>query len=135
MKPIPFFTDNCVPDSVGEAVVARRHLLVRLRDVMLTESEDRVVGAACVAGGHILVSCDSDFKAIAKRFNVTKRTYREQLHKIALRCDEPLAAKRLSEAMSIVEHEWALVLAGREVPLSIELTNHAIRIVRWPGGT
>ena len=97
---------------------------------MLTDSEDRVIGVACALGGHILISGDSDFKAIAKTLNISKRTYREQLHKIALRCDEPIAAQKLKSAMSIIEHEWALVLAGREEPLTIELTNVAIRIVR-----
>lgn len=99
---------------------------------MLADSADEVVAAACVAGERILVTGDGDFKAIAKRLNVTKRTYREQFHKVRLCCDETIAAKRLGDAMSIIEHEWFLVVAGRDAPLSIDITNVHIRINRWP---
>lgn len=128
---IPFFTDNCVPDSVGDAIMAAGHVLTRLRLHMAKESEDRVIAVTCAESGHVLVSHDNDFKAIAKRFQITQSQYHKLLHRIDLRCDEPLGARRISEAMSIIEHEWLLVCkGGREFPMVIQISNVAIRIIR-----
>ena len=127
---IPFFTDNCVPDSVGNAILAAGHKLERLRDFMAKESADSVVATTCAQSGRVLVSHDNDFKQIAKRLNITQKQYQYQLHRIDLRCDEPIGAQRISEARSIIEHEWALFSQRRELPMVIQITNVSIRIVR-----
>ena len=130
-QPIPFFTDNCVPNSVGDAIAAAGHPLFRLREHMAGDSEDRVIAVACAENGHVLVTLDNDFKAIAKRLQVTQGQYRKLLHRIDLHCDENLGAQRIKEAMSIIEHEWLLVCkGGRDFPMVIQISNVAIRILR-----
>ena len=64
---IPFFTDNDVPDSVGDVIAAAGHKLTRLRDAMLTDSADPVVAAACREHGQVLVTHNwKDFRKILK---------------------------------------------------------------------
>ncbi|NJR72140.1 MAG: DUF5615 family PIN-like protein [Gammaproteobacteria bacterium] len=81
-KKIPFFTDQNVPDSVGDYVVKAGHTVVRLRDEMPTNTKDPVVAVACSTAGHVLITHDSDFRATAGRLQITQRQYREGLHRI-----------------------------------------------------
>src|SRR5574340_228306 len=125
---IQFFTDDNVPDSVGDFLIAAGHDVTRLRDVMLRNTEDRVIEVACSRSGHVLVTHDRDFMATAKRLKVTRREYQTQLHRIQLRCEEPRSARRVQEAMSLIEHEWTILQPDR--PMVIEIRDEVIRIVR-----
>jgi len=127
-EPIPFFTDNCVPDSVGDAIVEDGHRLTRLRDVMPGDTADPVIAFACAKGGEVLVSLDSDFRAGAKRLQVTQREYQRRLHRVYLNCLAPIAATRIREAISLIEQEW--LLATDERPLSIEIRDKSIKTNR-----
>lgn len=126
---ISFLTDNCVPDSVGNTLVANGHDVTRLRDCMATDTADQVVAIACAASGYVLVTHDKDFKAVAKRLSVTQRQY-SRLHRIALKCAEANGAKRIQEALTLIESEWlyAQALAGRN--MVIEITEVGIRTNR-----
>lgn len=121
---IPFFTDHCVPDSVGRVLMEAGHTVTRLRDVMPMRTADPVIAVACSQSGHVLVSHDKDFRQIAKRLNVTQRMYREQLHRIQLRCPEPISAQRIRDALALIELEWALVTTTR--PMVIEISQSSI---------
>lgn len=121
---IPFFTDQCVPDSVGNALVRAGHDLVRLRTCMATDTADPVIAVACSRNGQVLVSHDHDFRQIAKRLRITQRQYRLSLHRIDLRCSEPEGATRIIEALSLIEHEWLLVRDGR--PMVVEVRSQTI---------
>lgn len=127
-EPIPFFTDQNVADSVGKALLDAGHGLIRLRDVMPTDTKDPIIAFACSQGGQVLVTHDSDFRQVAKRLRVTNRQYQERLHRIYLNCLEPLAAARVAEAMSLIESEW--LLASTDRPLSIEIRDKSIRTNR-----
>lgn len=127
-RQIPFFTDQNVPDSVGDYVVAVGHTVVRLRDAMPTTTKDPVVAVACSNGGHVLITHDNDFRAAAGRLHLTKRQYNGALHRILMKCPEPVGARRLELAMSVVELEWAR--SSQSQPLSIEIHEHTIRIIR-----
>lgn len=130
VRQIPFFTDNCVPDSVGGAVVAAGHGLVRLRDCMPTDSKDPSVALVSAASGFVLVSFDRDFKQVAKRLQVTQRQYADRLHRIDMRCQEPDGAARIAAAMSIIEHEWSLLRDGAPRPMIIEVRPQSILVRR-----
>ena len=117
---IPFFLDQNVPNSVRDVLVARGHDVELLRDNLATDTADPIVAQVRQAAGKVLVSHDKDFKAIAKRVNATQREYREALHRIALRCDEPDSARRIEEAMDFIEHEWA-VSKKKRTPLNLEI--------------
>ena len=125
---IPFFTDQNVPDSVGNFIISAGHSLTRLRDVMATTTADPIIAVACSRSGHVLVSHDLDFRESARRLLITQRQYRDSLHKIILRCPEPSDTTRLSAAMSLIEHEWNLVASGR--PMVIEIRKNSIHTIR-----
>src|SRR5882672_6758316 len=98
MQVIPFFTDQNVPDSVGNALLAAGHGVIRLRDVMDTKTADPVIAVACSQHGQVLVSHDGDFRDLSKRLKITQRQYRTKLHRIQMECPEPNAANRILEA-------------------------------------
>lgn len=126
--PIPFFTDQNVPDSVGLALIQAGHDVVRLRDVMDVATVDPVIAAACAQNGHVLISHDGDFRQIAKRLLISQRTYQKLLHRIQMRCPEPNSAVRIMDALALIEFEWARLAA--EKPLVIDITATSIRIWR-----
>jgi len=126
---IPFFTDQNVADSAGNFLKQCGHKLTRLRDCMATDTKDPLVALACANGGHVLVSHDNDFKQIAKKLNITKKQYRLKLHRLHLKCSEPFAAKRIGEAIKLIESEWQIA-KRRDEPMVIEIYDKAIRIVR-----
>lgn len=122
--PIPFFTDQNVPDSVGQVLIDAGHHLTRLRDVMDIRSPDPVIAVACSRHGQVLVSHDTDFRDISRRLRITQRQYRNSLHRIHLGCPEPRSAQRIKEALSLIEAEWLLTKPDR--PLVIEIRTGSI---------
>lgn len=125
---IPFFLDNNVPDSVGTVLQDSGHDVTRLREVMDRESADPVIAIACARGGQVLVTHDRDFRSGAERLNISRRQYRESLHRIQLRCPEPKSAERIIDALAVIEVEWQLVRVNR--PMVIHLHSASIRIDR-----
>lgn len=125
---IRFFTDQNVPDSVGKVLQSGGHDLTRLREVMDTRTADPIIAVACVQSGHVLVSHDSDFRGVSRRLGISQREYRTSLHRIQMRCPEPRAAHRISEALSLIEFEWLQIQPVR--PMVIEISDVAIRVCR-----
>jgi hypothetical protein len=75
-----------------------------------------------------LITHDTDFRETAKRLGISRRQYQHRLHRIQLRCEEPRSARRMQEAISLIEHEWLLIRSDR--PMVIEIRDAVIRIVR-----
>jgi len=125
---IPFFTDQNVPESVGDYLMSMKHDVTRLRHVMSPESSDPVIAVACSRSGHVLITHDTDFRETARRLRITQRQYRTSLHKIQMRCPEPRSAKRIAEALPVIEREWINLADDR--PMVIEIGNEYIRINR-----
>lgn len=123
---IPFFIDQNVADSVGRALVAAGHEVTNLREVMVTTTADTVIAIGCSKSGHVLVTHDRDFRQIAKRLHITQRQYRMRLHRIQLLCDFPNAAKRVKDALSLIEYEWQLTDGRRPSVIEIRETSMAI---------
>lgn len=102
---LKFLTDNCVPDSVGQILQDAGHEVIRLRDILPTDSVDPLVASVAELNGAILVSFDKDFKALAPRIGIGQQRFRK-LSRIGFRCREPNAARRIGLALSLIEHEW-----------------------------
>ena len=126
---IPFFTDQCVPDSVGKVLSAAGHDVVRLRDCMATDSADQIVAIACAANARALITHDKDFRQIAKRLGATQREYR-RLHRIAFKCTEANSATRILAVLSLIELDWISAQGSEEMRMDIEISEVAIRIHR-----
>jgi predicted nuclease of predicted toxin-antitoxin system len=101
--------DAGVPDSVGEVLRERGHSVIRYREVLPEKVPDAVVCATALANGAILVAIDNDVKQHARRYgkSITSERFK-RLSIIRICCNEVLAAKRLKQAMSLVEHEWII---------------------------
>ena len=70
------FVDQCVPDSAGRVFGGRGHDVTFLREVLATDSPDLLVAAVAQDNDAILLSLDGDFKVIARRHGVGRRTFR-----------------------------------------------------------
>ena len=77
----------------------------------------------------VLVSLDGDFKSLAPRAAFGRNRFR-RLSRIALRCSEPQAANRVSVAMSLVEHEWAVAQSKSDKRMIVEIGTTFIRTIR-----
>jgi predicted nuclease of predicted toxin-antitoxin system len=123
------FIDQCVPDSAGKAFKEYDHEVIFLREKIATNSPDPLVAAVAQANDAILLSLDADFRKIASRHGVGKREFRK-LSLIKLSCRESRCFERISEAMSLILHEWNLAQQNRDRRLFIDITDSVIRIYR-----
>jgi predicted nuclease of predicted toxin-antitoxin system len=103
---IPFFTDNDVEDAVGEVLKDSGHTLVRLREVMLGNSPDPVVDAACREQGLVLVTHNyKHFRAIARGLKM-KGGLVKRLNRIDLEIHQSDGPRRIKEVLHLIEAEW-----------------------------
>ena len=96
------------------------HDVVLLRESIQTGSNDTLVCVAAEANEAILVSHDADMKRLARRHGAGAGRFK-YLSLIKLSCTEPRAVGRLSEAMSLVEHEWAVSRTQHTRRLHVEI--------------
>ncbi len=92
---------------------------------MAHDSADAVIAISCVESGQVLVSWDNDFNSIAARLaNKGKGPF----HRIAMRCDELQGSSRITDAMSLIEHEWIVAhQRGDAMLVEIRDTNIVVR--------
>ena len=121
--------DHCVPDAVGRALSSAGHEVVLLRTQLAPNSPDPLVAAVAEMNGAVLVSHDSDFKSLAPRAGVGRRRFRT-LSRIGLKCSEPQAGSRITEALSLIEHEWALSQNRADKRMIVEVGHSFIRTIR-----
>lgn len=93
---------------------------------MDTATADPIIAAACSSAGTILVTHDIDFRGVAKRMQVSQRAYRNNLHRVLMRCPEPRSAQRMIEVLPFIELVWSR-LDGTK-PLTVDVTDVAVRI-------
>jgi predicted nuclease of predicted toxin-antitoxin system len=122
------FLDAGVPDSIAEVFQKHGHIAILHREALPEKSTDSVVCATALANDAILVAIDGDMKTIAKRFGISHGSDRfARLSIIRLCCNEVMAAKRLEQAMSFIEHEWAVSEEKAARKLWIEIGPHFLR--------
>lgn len=126
---IRYFVDQCVPDSVGQALAERGHDVVLLREKMAPNSPDPLVAAVSEMFDAVLVSHDSDFKSLAPRMEIGRRRFK-RLSRIALNCRESQSARRIVEALTLIEHEWNYSQAQSDKRMIIEIGATYIRTMR-----
>ena len=105
--PIPFFTDNDVPEEVGGFLEESGHSVIRLRKAMLVTSADPVVAAACREHGRVLITHNiRHFRAIVRQYEVTKAEV-DRLCRIEMGCHQAAALDRMRVALPLIEFEWS----------------------------
>lgn len=97
---------------------------------MPIDSPDLVVAAVGDMDGAILVSCDHDFEAIAPRVLKGMRARFRRLSRLSIRCAEFHAARRVREAMELIELEYRIAQARRDKRMFIEILTTGIKTNR-----
>jgi predicted nuclease of predicted toxin-antitoxin system len=123
------FTDEGVPDSVGECFIARGHVVIRLREAVATGSPDPLVCAAAEANDAILVALDGDMRSLAQRRGIGQRRFRT-LSLIKLSCKITRSTERIEAAVSLIEHEWRYSEGQADRRLFVEIGSDVIRTFR-----
>ena len=124
--PLRFFLDEGVPDSVGRVLREGGHEVIVLREAMARGAPDVLVCAVAEANDAILVALDGDMREIARSHGVSKGRFR-RLSLVKLSCPEPQAAARIREALSLIEHEWAVSQTKAARRLFVEIGAHVMR--------
>ena len=125
-----FFTDQNVPESVSRVLEAAGYEVIRLREKIATNSPDQLVAAVSEANKAVLVTMDGDFKTIAQRTGIGRRTFKTLSLVRFERCRESRAAQRISSAISLIEHEWEYGKGRNDRRMFIVITAEAIRTHR-----
>lgn len=106
------------------------HIVKLLREIMPTDSPDPVVATVADMDGAILVSCDHDFAAIAPRILKGMRARFRRLSRIAIRCKEFHAARRIEEAMEFIELEYRTAQQRHDKRMFIEIQTTGLKTNR-----
>jgi len=88
-----------------------------------------LVCIAAEANDAVLVAFDNDMKQLARRHGVTQTRFR-RLNLLKFECEEPKAAERLEEAMSLLEHEWDISRKGTPQRVFVVIGRQVIRTHR-----
>lgn len=126
---LKFFADNCVPDSVGQVLQEAGHEVLRLRDILPRNSPDQIVASVAELNDAILISFDRDFRTLAPRIGLGRQRFR-RLSRIAFRCREPIAARRIGLALSLIEHEWLIAQESDDHRMIIQISETTIQTIR-----
>jgi len=119
-----------VPVGVGKQFESAGHEAVYFKDAISTGSPDELVAAAAIANGCILIACDNDMKSFAKKIGVSNSRYRN-LSLISIRVKSKVsAAKRIEQAMKLIELEWNFSSAKKARRLHIEIRDSTITTYR-----
>ena len=122
--------DEGVPVSVGKVFEAAGHDVTYFNQSGLAKgAADPVVCAAAQASGAILVAADHDMKRLAKGHGIGSARFKE-MGLIRFECEKPKAAKRLTEALSLIEHEDSLVSKGKTARVFVVIAKATIRVHR-----
>lgn len=126
---IPFFTDNDVDDALGDFLKDSGHRLVRLRDEMLTDSQDPVVAAACRENSWVLITHNvRHFKAISQK-EEHETGEPDRLCRIEMDCHQVDSVDRMRVALPTIEFEWGL-LDAKKHGLRITVAKRLIRVCK-----
>lgn len=97
---------------------------------MPIDSPDPMVAAVGDMEGAILVSCDHDFDAIAPRILKGMRSRFRRLSRLSIRCAEYHAARRVEEAMELIELEYRTAQARADKRMFIVIQTTGIKTNR-----
>lgn len=122
--------DNNVPDSVAQKFRERGHQVDLVRDILAADSPDQLIAEYANQVRAILVTCDKDFKQIAKRIPAGMKTRFSRLSRISLSCFEPRAAARVEEEFETIELVYAQAQKTADKRIFIIIQDRGIKINR-----
>jgi hypothetical protein len=123
--------DEGAPHSSAEPFLQNGYKAIYHGDVLDSGASDELVAVTAILNEAILIAVDRDMRRIVRRFGAARDGGRfERLNLIWVACDPVMATRRLSHAMSFIEHEWAIAceLVARRMWVNIE--NHKLTTYR-----
>jgi predicted nuclease of predicted toxin-antitoxin system len=127
---VKFFADHCVAESVCKFLEGRGHEVIRLRDVLPTDSPDPLVAKVAQDNDAVLLSHDGDFNAIASRVPVGAKSRFRKLSRVHLGCENVHTGKRIAEAIELIEFEYEGAKKRKEKRLHIVIQKAGIKTNR-----
>jgi len=124
-----FLLDEGAPRSVGRYLESRGHEVIYFDAALMPGSPDVLVAKTAEANDAILIALDGDMKTLAKRAGIGSGRFK-RLSLLKLSCQEPVAAKRVEQAMSLIEAEWTISDAKAARRLFVEIGNDVIKTFR-----
>jgi predicted nuclease of predicted toxin-antitoxin system len=128
-KPLQFFLDASVPDSVGKVLTGAGFPVIYHREALTDGTKDPVVCQTALEDEAVLVAVDADMRQLTKRFGKTEYRF-QKLDLIMCSCNAVMTAKRVEQALSLIEHEWRDSQTKASKRLWVEITNHHILTYR-----
>lgn len=125
-----FLLDEGVPVSVGSVLESAGHEVILFDNSGLAKgTPDPVVCAAAESHDAVLVAADHDMKRLAKGHGITKARFKK-MGLVRFECRKPDCAKRMDEALSLIEHELVKVQLGLCERLFVVIGEATIRTHR-----
>ena len=121
--------DEGVPVSVRDVFESFGYDVIRQQEVLPPGSTDLLVARTAQINKSVLVATDKDMLKIAGRYGRTDPKFKD-LSLIKIGCPEPMAAARLSQAMSLIELEWNYSCEKISRKLYVEIGQHFLRTYR-----
>ncbi|WP_349368005.1 DUF5615 family PIN-like protein [Salinarimonas sp.] len=123
--------DEGAPALVARPFSERGHTVIRHGDVCSPGARDAVVVAQALLNKAVLIAVDLDMKRFARRFGAPQDGGRyKELHLISVGCKETMAAKRLEQALSFIEHEWDYVCRKPSRRMWVDIGPHRLTTYR-----
>ena len=124
-----FFLDHCVPAGVGRVFREAGHEVIIQKDALAIDAPDPLVALTSAQNDAILVSFDSDHRALANRMGVSNSRLK-RLSRIHCRCEYPEAEKRMKLALSFIEHEWQEAQKSSDPRMFVEILGYGLKTHR-----
>ncbi|WP_133064982.1 DUF5615 family PIN-like protein [Flavimaricola marinus] len=131
MKPsLKVFLDEGVPVSVGGEFERAGHEVIYFVEGAKPGSSDDIVALTAQENDAVLVACDGDMKARAKRLGIGNARFRHlSLIRISLK-NKVNSRSRIAQAMSLIEHEWEISSKKVARKLFVEISDSVIKTNR-----
>lgn len=107
------------------------HTVVRVRDVMVMGSPDKVVAAAAREADHVLITHNYRHfrKEVRDHLDSTNKKI-DTLRRIELECSQPMASARIKQELPHIEIELSAARNAGAPGVRISITNTGLRIAR-----
>ena len=131
MKPpdLVVLLDEGVPAEVAEVFRIHGHHVIPFEEVCAPGVADELRLRSCEANNALLVAYDNDMKQYVRRKGQGPDRFKS-LHLLKFNCPEPMAARRLEEAMTMVVLEWSIAHQKAARRVYVEIGTHDIRTFR-----
>lgn len=123
--------DEGTPVLAAEPFLRRDHRVIYHSDVLESGAKDEQVVATAILNGAALIAVDLDMKRLVRRFgspNLNERYVKLDL--VSLSCNEVMAAKRLEQSLSFIEHEWKISREKTARRLWVDIAPHKLTTYR-----